>query len=78
MTRVVVNAKLRSQLPDLSQPIEFCDESGHVIARAFPVLHPAEYGPLDPQISDEELRRREQSNEKRYTTAEMLDYLRKL
>jgi hypothetical protein len=48
------------------------------LGRFIPALDPSQYEPLQPQISDEELQRRRNSNEKRYTTAEVLAYLEKL
>jgi hypothetical protein len=78
MTQVLVTETLRSMLHNLSQPLELCDESGQVVGRVFPMLDLSQYEPLEPQVSTEELRRREQSNEKRYTTAEVLAYLEKL
>jgi hypothetical protein len=36
------------------------------------------YEPLEPQVSQEELRRQEQANEKAYTTAEVLARLENL
>ncbi len=78
MTRVILDAALRSRLHDLNEPLELCDESGHVRARVVPVPDLSEYEPLEPQVSDEELLRRSQSNEKSYTTAEVLAYLEKL
>ncbi|HEY8506119.1 MAG TPA: hypothetical protein VIL46_16150 [Gemmataceae bacterium] len=74
-TRIVLDAALREKLHDLSEPPELCDESGRVVARLTPVYDPSEFGPLEPQISEEDLRRREQSNERRYTTAEVLGHL---
>jgi hypothetical protein len=78
MTRVTVDAALRSRLHDLNEPLELCDESGHVLARVVPIPDLSDYEPLEPQVSDEELLRRSQSNEKTYTTAEVLAYLEKL
>jgi hypothetical protein len=78
MTRILLDETLRDKLNNLSQPLELCDESGRVVARVFPVTDLSEYEPCEPPISEEELRRREQSNEKRYTTAEVLEHLRKL
>ncbi|HEV3262704.1 MAG TPA: hypothetical protein VG013_38065 [Gemmataceae bacterium] len=78
MTRVTVNEALRSMLHNLSQPLELCDESGRVLGRVFPALDLSEYEPWEPPISEEELRRREQSTEKRYTTAEVLAHLENL
>lgn len=36
------------------------------------------FEPLEPQVSDEELRRRSRSDEKTYTTAEVLAHLESL
>ena len=78
MTRVVLDPVMREKLCNLAEPLEICDEVGRVLARLTPVYDPAEYGPLEPQVSEDELHRRQQSNEKRYTTAEVLARLEKL
>jgi hypothetical protein len=77
MTRVVVNDTLRSLLHNLSQPLELCDEFGHVLGRVFPTSDLSQYEPWVPSFSEEELRRQEHANEKRYTTAEVLARLEK-
>jgi hypothetical protein len=73
-----MDAMLRSKLQNLSQPLELCDDDGRVVGRVYPTPNLARCAPLQPQVSEEELDRREQSNEKRYTTAEVLAYLEKL
>ncbi|HET6878539.1 MAG TPA: hypothetical protein VFI31_00105 [Pirellulales bacterium] len=78
MTRIVVDALLREKLQDLAGPLELCDDAGKVLARVMPVYDPEEYGPLDPPISEEELDRRSKSNERRYTTDEVLRHLEQL
>ncbi len=78
MTRVILDEVLRNKLHNLSRPLELCDESGEVVGRVFPMLDLSQYEPLEPQISNEEMERRLRSNEKRYTTAEVLAYLEKL
>lgn len=78
MTRISLDAELRAKLLNLTQPLELCDDSGHVVARLFPLVDLSQYEQWEPPISEEELRRREQSGEKRYTTAEVLAYLEKL
>jgi hypothetical protein len=78
MTQVMMDEILRSKLHNLSQPLELCDESGRVVGRVFPAPDLSQYEPLEPQVSEEELNRREQANEKRYTTAEVLAHLEKL
>ncbi len=78
MTRITVDDDLRRKFQDFCSEIEICDEEGHVLARVKPVLDPALYEFLTPMASEEELDRLKQSNEKRYTTQEMLDYLARL
>jgi hypothetical protein len=78
MTRVIVTDTLRSMLHNLSQPLELCDESGRIVGRVIPTRDLSSYGPLEPQITEEEIQRRKQSKEKSYTTAEVLAYLEKL
>ncbi len=77
MIRIVLDAELRSKLHNLAGPIELCNESGGVVARIVPVLNPAEYEAVEPQISREELERRKQSS-RWYTTAEVLRHLESL
>lgn len=78
MTRVIVDESLRNRLHNLTQPVELCDESGRVLGRVFPSMEFYSYGPLEPQVSEEELDRRERANEKHYSTAEVLARLEKL
>ncbi len=78
MTRVTLDEILRNKLCNLSDSIELCDESGRVVARVYPAADPSEYESWAPPISDDELRRLEHSDEKRYTTAEVLAHLEKL
>ena len=78
MTSVVIDATMLSKLHQLSQPLELRDASGRVLARVFPAADLSEYEPLTPQVSEAELDRREQANEQRYTTAEVLAHLEKL
>ena len=78
MTRITLDASLRSKLLDLAQPLELCDESGQVLARLLPTIDSTRYEGLEPQISREELERRKQNKGKTYTTDEVLAYLEKL
>ena len=77
MTQIIVDESLRNKLHNFNQPLELCDDAGHILARLVPVLDPALYN-LEPQISHEEFLRRRQSKEKTYSTAEVLAYLEKL
>ena len=58
MTRITLDADLRSKLLNLTQPLELCDESGRVLARVLPAIDASMYEGLEPQISEEELQRR--------------------
>jgi len=78
MTRILMNETLRTLLHDLTQPLELCDEAGRVVGRVFPTVDLSEYEPWEPSFSEDEIRRQIQSNEKRYTTAEVLARLEKL
>lgn len=75
MTRIVVNETLRGLLPDLSRPVEFCDENGRVLGRFLPDT-PVFIGREPPPLTEEELRRIEL--EPSYSTAEVLAYLESL
>jgi hypothetical protein len=76
MTRIVVDASLREKLPNLDEVIELCDEEGRVLGRYLP--SPRRAGPgREPAISEEELRRRENSEEW-YTTDAVLKHLERL
>ena len=77
MTKVVVDSILRDKLRNLAEPLELCDPSGRVLGRLFPTLDLSAYQPWEPPISEEELRRREES-ERRYTTAEVIAHLESL
>ena len=67
MIRIVLDATLKSKLADLVQPLELYDESGRLLGR---------FTPAEPQLSEEELQRREQEPE--YSTEEVLAHLEKL
>jgi hypothetical protein len=77
MTRVIVDETLRTKLHNLSEPLDLCDESGRVLARVTPLPDLSQYEPWEPPISEEELRRREQSD-KWYTTEQVLARLKSL
>jgi hypothetical protein len=78
MTQIILDASVSSQLHKLIQPVELCDPSGRVLGKFVPRINMAEWEAVSPAASEEELDRREQANEKRYTTSEVLDYLEKL
>ncbi len=78
MTRVIVDEVLRSKLHNLTEPLELCDASGNVLASLVPTIDLSEYEYWEPEFSEEELRAQELSDEKRYTTAEVLAHLNSL
>ncbi len=78
MSKITVDAALATQLDRVEGAVDICDPSGKVLGRFVPVFDLNEVEFLTPPVSEEELDRREKSNEKRYTTQEVLDYLRKL
>ncbi|MHB1558301.1 MAG: hypothetical protein ACYC61_12645 [Isosphaeraceae bacterium] len=79
MTRVLYDDVLKAKLPDLSGPIELCDENGNVLALLEPVREPDEERLCrEPQISREELLWRQANPGKLYTTEEVLAYLESL
>ncbi len=76
MTRVLLDEVLRNKLLNLRQPLELCDEAGNVVARVTPTGEGAASGAREPQLSEQELQRREQEPE--YSTEEVLAHLEKL
>ena len=78
MNKVLVDSELKRKLLDLAEPLELCDETGRVLARVTPKMDLSEIEFLTPDVSDEKLDRRARSNERRYTTAELLAHLEKL
>ena len=78
MTQITLDASMSSRLNAVVRPVELCDPSGKVLGRFVPLIDLSEWEPLSPDISEEELDRRAVSQEKRYTTAEVLARLEKL
>jgi hypothetical protein len=78
MTKIDVDDILRDKLCNLAEPLELCDPSGRVLGRVFPTLDLSGYERWEPPISEEELRRREESGERRYTTTEVIAHLESL
>ncbi len=78
MRRIVCDAELREKLCDLAEPLELCDEAGHVFARVvpYPDLEPDIVPP--PRISKADLRRRRMQRGTTFTTAEVLAHLESL
>lgn len=78
MSQFILDANSAGQLGTLTQTVELCDPSGKVLGRFVPRIDPAEWEILGTELSEEELRQREQSKQRRYTTAEVIAHLEKL
>jgi len=73
----MVDAALSSKLGQQFQPVELCDPSGRVLGQFIPQVDLSEWEAVTPEISEEELDRREKSTDW-YTTEEVLAYLKNL
>jgi hypothetical protein len=60
MERIVVDQNLPAKLADILHPVELCDGEGRVLGRFTPVLDPIDICDSEPQLSEEEWRRREE------------------
>lgn len=77
MIQIILDANSSGKLRNLIEPVELCDTYGRVLGRFMPRIDISEWEPVSPDISEEELDRREQS-EKRYTTEQVLAHLKSL
>lgn len=75
MTRITIDDSMLKKLQNLTQPLELVDLSGKVLARVMPARQDDQLE--EPEISEEELVRREQSSEW-YTTDQVLAHLKSL
>lgn len=78
MTHITLDAELAGRLGDLLQTVELCDPSGRVVGRFVPAADASEWEALAPDVSEEALDQREQSNDRRYTTREVMARLESL
>lgn len=76
MSHITLDAAVAEQLKQASEIVELRDPSGRVLGRFFPAYDPAEWEPLTPEISEEELDRREKSD-KWYTFDEVMAHLKR-
>lgn len=76
MTHITVGPELSKKLLDSAEALYLCDESGHVIGQFRPIdtRLPPDY--VEPPLSEEEWKRREQ--EPGYTTDDVLARLKQL
>ena len=76
MDRIVLDDALIARIKASMQTVEVYDSKGNVVGLYTPKIDPSEYEELGPEISDEELQRRADSNEPRYPASEVLRRLR--
>ena len=72
MTQIYLDETLRAKLANPHEPFELCDESGQLLGHYTPLI--VRKG---PQVSDEELERRDREDET-FSTEEVLAYLERL
>jgi hypothetical protein len=77
MTQIILDASATIRLGRVREPVQICDSEGHIIGQFIPLLNMSDWEPASPDISEDELERRSKSDEKRYTTAEVLAHLEK-
>ena len=78
MTRITIDAKLAEKLRQHGSRAELCDENGNTVGNFVPEIDLAEWEPASPGVSEEELQRRANSNEKGISTAGLIARLEKL
>ena len=61
MNRVVLDPTTLAKLRDAWQTLELCDGNGQVVGRFVPIVDRSKCADLEPQISEEELDRRERA-----------------
>lgn len=78
MERIVIDERLPEKLLTLNSSAELIDPQGHLIAVVHPRIDSSLYEMVGPEVSDEELDRRANSDGPWHTTEEVLARLRKL
>lgn len=76
MTRVTVDAQMRTTLRGFSEPLDLCDASGRIVGRFVPVSTAPPPGYTEPPLSEEEWKRRQEGPD--YSTDEVLARLEQL
>jgi hypothetical protein len=78
MTQIILDATTSVRLTEVTHPVDLCDPSGRVLGQFVPRVDLSQWEPISPDVSEEELDRREQAQERRYSTGEVLAHLEKL
>jgi hypothetical protein len=77
MNPIIISGELLAQLRLAEEPVELRDENGCLLGEFLPHFDPSQLEVIGPELSGEELMERVR-NEKKYTTAEVLEHLRRL
>jgi len=77
MTRIILDASASNHLHALTEPVELCDPSGRVLGSFVPRIDLSEWEPVSPDVSEEELDRREKSTDW-YSTEQVMAHLKSL
>ncbi len=78
MSQFILDANSIHTLTALTQPVDLCDPSGKVLGHFVPRIRLAEWEIVGSEPNPDELSKREQSQGKRYSTAEVLSHLESL
>jgi len=78
MAQIILDNDTARTFHELTACVDLCDTSGRVLGRFIPLNDMSKWEAVSPDITDEELERRLSSNEKRYTSEEVLAYLDRL
>ena len=77
MNKIILDSAILAALPNLDHFAELCDPSGRTLGYFTPAVDPALYAELDVVIDEDELLRRAKED-RRYTTAEVIEHLERL
>ncbi len=77
MTQIKLDASIANELRSLEQTVELCDPAGQVLGQFLPLIDMSQWEPISPDISQEELDRRANSDDW-CTTEDVLAHLKGL
>ena len=79
MVRITIDDKLKQKLLNSGEVVELVDESGNILAKVLPEAadFPNGWTSMTPEISEEELKRRMESDEPGIPAEEFMARLRK-
>ncbi len=77
MSHITLDPNLSKQLREFTEAVELREPSGRVLGRFVPLPDMTDWVPVSPDVSEEELDRRERETDS-YSTAEVLAHLENL